>query len=109
MTMPDNPVAAPLRQQPFDPESADSPEVSEFRVQMREAKDQLVGEAKKSYRQARDSAASSLTQTRQQAAERIGGIASALRNTSEHIRSENQPQVAALAESVAEQAERLSS
>jgi len=88
MTMPDNPTT---------------------RVQLREVKDQVVSEAKNSFRQARDSATSSLTQSRHQAAERIDGIANAMRTTSEHLRTENEPRVADLTESIAEQAERLSS
>jgi ElaB/YqjD/DUF883 family membrane-anchored ribosome-binding protein len=88
MTMPDNPTT---------------------RVQLREVKDQVVSEAKNSFRQARDSATSSLTQSRHQAAERLDGIANAMRTTSEHLRTENEPRVADLTESLAAQADRLSS
>jgi hypothetical protein len=79
------------------------------RAQIREVKDQVVDQAKTSYRQARDSAASSLNDSRHQAADRIGGIAGAFRNTSEHLRSENQAGVANLTDSLAEQAERFAS
>ena len=79
------------------------------REQIREVKDQVVDQAKTSFRQARDSASSSLNDSRQQAADRIGGIASAVRSTSQHLRSENQASVADLTESVADQVERLSS
>jgi hypothetical protein len=108
MTMPDNPTA-PFEGQSAVTETVDARRTSGARAQIREVKDQVVGEAKNSFRQARDSAASSLTQSRQQAAERVGGLASAIRSTSDHLRSENQPRVADLTESLAEQAERLSS
>jgi ElaB/YqjD/DUF883 family membrane-anchored ribosome-binding protein len=78
------------------------------RAQIREVKDQVVDQAKNSFRQARDSASSSLNDSRNQAADRIGGIASAVRSTSEHLRSENQAGVANLTDSLAEQVERLS-
>jgi hypothetical protein len=108
MTMPNDPTAS-QPEGPVDPEAAWAPESSGARVQIREVKDQVVGEAKNSFRQARDSATSSLNQSREQAAERIGGIAQALHNTSGHLRSENQPRVADLTQALAEQAERLSS
>ena len=79
------------------------------RAQIREVKDQVVDQAKTSFRQARDSATSSLNDSRHRAADRIGGIASAVRSTSEHLRSENQAGVANLTDSLAEQVERLSS
>jgi hypothetical protein len=79
------------------------------RAQIREVKDQVVDQAKTSFRQARDSATSSLDDSRHQAADRIGGIASAVRSTSEHLRSENQAGAANLTDSLAEQVERLSS
>jgi ElaB/YqjD/DUF883 family membrane-anchored ribosome-binding protein len=85
------------------------PSSGSARAQIREVKDQVVDQAKTSYRQARDSAASSLNDSRHQAADRIGGIAGAFRNTSEHLRSENQAGVANLTDSLAEQVERLSS
>jgi hypothetical protein len=78
------------------------------RTQMRDVKDQVVDQAKTSFRQARDSAASSLNDSRHQAADRIGGIASAVRSTGQHLRSENQAGVANLTDSLAEQVERLS-
>jgi ElaB/YqjD/DUF883 family membrane-anchored ribosome-binding protein len=79
------------------------------RAQIREVKDQVVDQAKTSYRQARDSAASSLTDSRHQAADRLGGIAGAFRSTSEHLRSENRAGAANLTDSLADQVERLSS
>jgi len=78
------------------------------RAQIREVKDQVVDQAKNSIRQAKDSASSSLSQSRTQAAERIGGIANAVRSTGDHLRAENQTGVANLADSLADQVERLS-
>ena len=79
------------------------------RVQIRDVKDQVVNQAKTSFRQARDSATSSLNDSRHEAADRIGSIASAVRSTSEHLRSENQAGVADLTDSLAGQVEQLSS
>ncbi|HUR94201.1 MAG TPA: hypothetical protein VMY76_06430 [Gemmatimonadales bacterium] len=78
------------------------------RDQIRQVKDQVVDQAKSSFRQAKDSASSSLSQSRTQAAEKIGGIANAVRSTGDHLRSENQPGVADLTDSLADQVERLS-
>ena len=108
MTMPDNATALSTRQS-AEAENIEVPRTSGARAQIREVKDQVVGEAKNSFRQARDSATSSLTQSRQKAAERIDGIATAIRKTSDHLRSENEPRVADLTRSLAEQAERLAS
>lgn len=108
MTMTDNPTAtAPERS--AETKAVDVPGTSGTRTQIAEVKDQVVDEAKNSFRQARESAASSLNQSRQQAALRIGKIATTIRNTSDHLRSEDQPRVADLTETLAEQAERLSS
>jgi ElaB/YqjD/DUF883 family membrane-anchored ribosome-binding protein len=79
------------------------------RAQIREVKDQVVDQAKSSFRQARDSAGTSLNQSRSQAADKITGIAQAVRGTSERLRSDNQPGVANLTDSLADQVERLSS
>jgi hypothetical protein len=79
------------------------------RAQIREVKDQVVDQAKNSFRQARDSAGTSLNQSRNQAADRITGIAQAVRGTSERLRSDNQAGVANLTDSLADQVERLSS
>jgi hypothetical protein len=79
------------------------------RAQIREVKDQVVDQAKSSFRQARDSAGTSLKQSRNQAADRISGIAGAVRGTSERLRSDNQTGVANLTDSLADQVERLSS
>lgn len=108
MTMPNNPTALSSGQS-AEAEKVDVAGTSGARVQIREVKDQIVSEAKNSFQQARDSASSSLTQSRQKAAERLGGIASAIRNTSEHLRSESEPKVADLTRSLAEQTDRLAS
>jgi hypothetical protein len=79
------------------------------RAPIREVKDQVVDQAKTSFRQARDRAASSLTESRVQAADQIGGMAAAFRHTGEHLRAENQRRAADLADSLAEQVERASS
>lgn len=78
------------------------------RTQIREVKDQVVDQAKTSFRQARDSASSSLNDSRHVAADKLGGIAGAVRGTSDRLRSENQPGMANLAESLAEQVDTVS-
>lgn len=97
-----NPIA------PIGTDSDDS-RTGGARAQIREVKEQVVDQAKSSFRQARDRATSSLSDSRHEAADRIGGIAGAFRSTSQHLRSENQPGVANLTDSLAEQVERLSS
>jgi ElaB/YqjD/DUF883 family membrane-anchored ribosome-binding protein len=76
---------------------------------MRDVKEQVVEQAKISFRQARDSAASSLTDSRNKAADSMGSIAGAVRSTGDRLRSENQASVANLTDSLADQVERLSS
>jgi ElaB/YqjD/DUF883 family membrane-anchored ribosome-binding protein len=107
MTMSHDPTAPPGGSPGAELDTARSS--GSARVQIRDVKDQVVDQAKTSFRQARDSASSSLNDSRHQAADRIGGIASAVRSTSEHLRSENQAGVADLTDSLAEQVERLSS
>ena len=79
MTMPYDPTASPGGSLGAEPDTERSS--SSARTQIREVKEQVVDQAKTSFRQARDSAASSLNDSRHQAAERIGGIASAVRST----------------------------
>jgi len=107
MTMPYDSSASPSDSPGAELDTVTSS--SGARTQIRDVKDQVVDQAKTSFRQARDSAASSLNDSRHQAADRIGGIASAVRSTSQHLRSENQARVADLTDSLAEQVERLSS
>jgi ElaB/YqjD/DUF883 family membrane-anchored ribosome-binding protein len=77
------------------------------RAQITDVKNQVVDQARQSFRQARDSAGASLNDSRQQAAERISGLANAVRGTSERLRSEQQDKVADLADGLADQVERL--
>jgi hypothetical protein len=108
MTMP-NQTTASSQIIPVGTESGDESRTGGARAQIREVKDQVVDQAKTSFRQARDRATSSLSESRHEAADRIGGIAGAFRSTSNHLRAENQPGVAKLTDSLAEQVERLSS
>jgi hypothetical protein len=86
-----------------------APEPGGPRTQLRQVKDQVVDQAKGSFRQARNRATSSLTESRRQAADQIGGIATAFRRTTEHLRQEDQRQAANLTEALAEHVERASS
>ncbi|HEX6617793.1 MAG TPA: hypothetical protein VF046_15920 [Gemmatimonadales bacterium] len=79
------------------------------RAQIREVKDQVVDQARNTYRQARDSATDSLSRSRNETADRMNGIASAFRRTSESLRSEQQDRLAGLTDTVAEQVDRFSS
>ena len=111
MTMPNDPMtsgpgaSAPIGTPTLDRET----EPGGPRAQIRDVKNQVVDHAKHSFQQARDSAGSSLNDSRQKAAERIGGIADAVRGTSERLRSDHQDRVADLTDSLADQVERLSS
>jgi hypothetical protein len=114
MTMPDVPAGGAPIDADFGTEPTatlqPAPDASSGpRNQLRQVKEQVVGQARSSFRQARDRAASSLTESRFQAADQIGGMATAFRRTSEHLRAEDQRRAADLTESVAEQAERASS
>jgi hypothetical protein len=109
MTMPKNDVqAAPSTGSP-PMETGQQPNTGGPRAQMRDVKEQVVEQAKTSFRQARDSAASSLTDSRNKAADSMGSIAGAVRSTGDRLRSENQASVANLTDSLADQVERLSS
>jgi len=77
------------------------------REQIREVKDQVVGQAKTSLQQARDRASSSLGESKSQFADQISAVAGALRRTTEHLRSEDQPRIAGLTETVARQADQV--
>jgi hypothetical protein len=79
------------------------------RTQLRQVKDQVVDQARGSFRQARSRATSGITESRLQAADQIGGMATAFRRTSEHLRREDQRQAADVTEALAEQVERASS
>jgi hypothetical protein len=77
------------------------------REQIREVKDQVVGQAKNTLQQARDRASSSLVESKAQIAGQVGGLADALRRTTEHLRSEDQPRIAGLTETVARQLDQV--
>jgi hypothetical protein len=113
MTMPD----VPASRTPMDADFGTEPTASlaeargsggGARTQLRQVKDQVVDQTRSSLRQARDRAASSLTESRFHAADQIGGMATAFRRTSEHLRQEDQGRAAEFAESLAEQVERAS-
>ena len=77
------------------------------REQIREVKDQVVGQARNTLQQARDRARSSLGESKGQFADQFGTVASALRRTTEHLRSEDQQRIAGLTETVARQVEQV--
>jgi hypothetical protein len=77
------------------------------RAHMREMKDQVVDQARSSFQQARDKASTSLGESRRSAAERLGGLAGAIRRTSEHLRAEDQARMASLTQSLASEVEEV--
>lgn len=81
--------------------------VGSAREQIREVKDQVVGQAKNTLQQARERAGSSLGESKNQFADQIGTIAQALRRTTEHLRSEDQERIAGVTETVARQVEQV--
>ncbi|HWN18290.1 MAG TPA: hypothetical protein VNO19_05185 [Gemmatimonadales bacterium] len=78
------------------------------REQIREVKDQVVGQARNTLQQARERASSSLGESKGQVADQFGTIAAALRRTTEHLRSEDQQRIAGLTETVARQVDQVS-
>lgn len=77
------------------------------REQIREVKDQVVGQARTTLEQARDRASSSLGESKNQFADQFGTIADALRRTTEHLRSEDQQRIAGLTDTMARQVEQV--
>jgi hypothetical protein len=77
------------------------------REQIRDVKNQVVGQAKNTFQQARDRATSSLGESKGQFAEQFTTIADALRRTTEHLRSEDQQRIAGLTDTVARQVEQV--
>lgn len=75
------------------------------REQIREVKDQVLGQAKSSIQQARDRATSSLNDSRMQFADQIGTVADALRRTTEHLRTEDQARIAGFTDTLASRAD----
>ncbi len=73
--------------------------------QIRELKQQVVGQTKQALQQARDRAGSSLGESKEQLAEQVEGLASAFRRTTEQLRDEERTTVASLTEAVARQAD----
>lgn len=79
------------------------------REQIREVKDQVVGQAKTTLQQARDRASSSLGESKAKVADQFGTVAEALRRTTEHLRSEDQQRIAGLTATVARQVDQVAS
>ena len=89
------------------PPRAERADAGTAREQIREVKDQVVGQAKNTLQQARDRASSSLVESKAQIAGQFGGLADALRRTTEHLRSEDQQRIAGLTETVARQMDQV--
>ncbi|MGH2709080.1 MAG: hypothetical protein ACRDJK_12420 [Actinomycetota bacterium] len=68
-----------------------------------------MDQARSTFRQARDRATSSLSESRLRAADQIGGVATAFQRTSQHLREEDQARIAGLADSFARQVEQVGS
>jgi hypothetical protein len=100
MTMPNTEVRS-------SPGETAGPQSGNAREQIREVKDQVVGQAKNTLQQARDRASSSLGESKGQIADQFGTIADALRRTTEHLRSEDQQRIAGLTETVARQVDQV--
>jgi hypothetical protein len=79
------------------------------REQIREVKNQVVDQAKHTLQQARERASSSLGESKRQLAVQLGTAAEALRRTTQHLRSEDQPRIAGLTETLARQIDQVSS
>ncbi len=77
------------------------------REQIRQVRDQVVDQAKSTFREARDRAGSSLADGRRQAADQIGNLAGAFHRTGEQLRNDNQERIAGLADSFAGQVEQV--
>jgi hypothetical protein len=77
------------------------------REQIREVKNQVVDQAKNTFKQARERAGSSLGESKGQFADQFSTIAGALRRTTQHLRSEDQPRIAGLTETVARQVDEV--
>ena len=90
MTMPDTQGAGT----PGSGIDTDPQQPGGARGQIRQVKEQVVDQAKTTFRQARDQATSSLADSRRQAAEQVGGLASALHSAGQHLRGEQQERIA---------------
>ena len=80
---------------------------SDVKSQIRDVKNQVVDHAKTTLTEARDSAATSLTGSKGRLADQVTHVADAFRSTTDHLRQNDQPQLAGYADGVARQAERL--
>jgi len=78
-----------------------------IRAQLQETKDQVVDQAKTTLTQARDSAASSLSDSKHKLADQISTVAGAIHGTTDQLRSKNQPRIAEYVDGLAEQADRF--
>jgi sirohydrochlorin ferrochelatase len=87
--------------------NADQQAGGSAREQIRDVKDQVVGQARNTLQQARDRASSSLGESKGQVADQFSTIADALRRTTEHLRSEDQQRIAGLTESLARQVDQV--
>jgi hypothetical protein len=112
MTMPDtrsggreNPAVGTEQASPGS-EGASAGTGGGAREQVRQAKDKVMDQARTTLRDARDRAGSTFTQSRQQAADQIGGLGQAFRRTSETLRGEDQARFADVADTVARQIDR---
>jgi hypothetical protein len=88
-------------------EGSDSPAGTSVKTQIRDVKNQVVDHAKTTLTEARDSAATSLTGSKGRLADQVTHVAAAFRTTTDHLRQNDQPQLAGYADGVARQAERL--
>jgi hypothetical protein len=103
MTMPDTQGAG----MPGPGVESDPNETGGARGQIRQVKEKVVDQAKTSFRDARDKATSSLADSRRQAADQVGGIASALHSAGQHLRGEQQERIAGLADGFADQVDQV--
>jgi hypothetical protein len=92
----------------FQGESTSQQGGGSAREQIREVKNQVVDQARSTFQQAKERAGSSLGESKAQFADQIGAVAEALRRTTEHLRSEEQPRIAGLTETLARQIDQVS-
>lgn len=102
-----NTQASGIRAEASSEQDPSRPGSGGAREQIREVKNQVVDQARNTYRQARDRAGSSLGESKSQFADQFRTIADALRRTTEHLRSEDQQRIAGLTDSVARQVEQV--
>jgi hypothetical protein len=87
--------------------SSDGHAAGGVKSQIRDVKNQVVDHAKTTLTDARDSAATSLTGSKGRLADQVTHVADAFRSTTDHLRQNDQPQLAGYADGVARQAERF--